>query len=47
MACAKIGSAKADILGSLFGKKAWNKSEKYVCRKHFESLTRSSHDKKN
>lgn len=34
-ACAKIASAKADIIGSLFGKKAWVKDEKYVCRKHF------------
>lgn len=37
-ASAKIGNAKADILGSLFGKQAWNKSEIYVCRKHYETL---------
>jgi len=35
-ASAKIGEAKGNILKALFATgNAWDKSEKYVCRKHY------------
>lgn len=37
---AKIGGAKGNILAGFIGGKVWDKSEKYVCRKHFEIIQR-------
>ena len=41
-ACAKVGSAQGNILKALFPffGKSWSKSERYVCRKHFEELVK-------
>lgn len=42
-ASAKIGTAKANIFLALFPflGKAWNKSEIYVCRKHYDEKVKA------
>ena len=48
-ACAKAGSAQGNIWSALLPsslmnapsqKSTWSKSEKYLCRKHFEELVK-------
>lgn len=48
-ASAKVGSAKGNIWRALFGGKAWDKTEVYVCRDCFtvyESVSLAVHSKK-
>ena len=35
-ASAKIGTARGNIFNALFGRKAWDKMEVYVCERHFK-----------
>jgi hypothetical protein len=45
-ACSKIGESEGNILSGLLGArisellglKTWKKSERYVCRKHYEAI---------